>query len=67
MPGIDYIPQPRTVQMMSKRRQTATLFVKLVPDAARKQSAVFYVVIGEEANGTALGRITRTAVFLPAK
>jgi serine/threonine protein kinase len=67
MPGIDYIPQARTVQMMSKRRQTATLFVKLVPNATRKQSAVFYVVIGEPGNGTSLGRITRTAVFLPPK
>jgi hypothetical protein len=67
LPGIDYIPQARTVQMMSKRRQTATLFVKLVPNATRKQSAVFYVVIGEPGNGTSLGRITRTAVFLPSK
>jgi hypothetical protein len=67
MPGIDYIPQARTVQMISKRRQTATLFVKLVPDATRKQSAVFYVVIGEPGNGTSLGRITRAAVFLPSK
>ena len=67
MPGTDYIPQARTVQMMSKRRQTASLFVKLVPNATRKHSAVFYVVIGEPSNGTALGRVTRTAVILPPK
>jgi serine/threonine protein kinase len=67
IPGTDYIPQARTVQLMSKQRQTASLFVKLVPNAARKHSAVFYVVIGEPGNGTSLGRVVRTAVFLPPK
>jgi serine/threonine protein kinase len=67
IPGTDYVPQARTVQLVSKRSQMASLFVKLIPDATRKQSAVFYVAIGEPGNGTSLGRITRTAVFLPPK
>jgi hypothetical protein len=45
----------------------ASLFVKMVPNASRKHSAVFYVVIGEPGDGIALGRVTRTAVVLPAQ
>ncbi len=67
IPGSDYVPQEKTVQWMSKKSQVVSLFVKLVADATRKQSAVFYVAIGEPANGTSLGRVTRTAVFLPPK
>jgi hypothetical protein len=66
-PGADYVPQGRTVQVLSKRNQMASLFVKMVPNASRKHSAVFYVVIGEPGDGTALGRVTRTAVVLPAQ
>lgn len=67
LPDADYVPQSRTIQVLSKRNQMASLFVKMVPNAARKHAAVFYVVIGEPANGTSLGRITRTAVELPAQ
>jgi serine/threonine protein kinase len=67
IPGSDYVPQNKTVQWVSKKSQVVSLFVKLVADATRKQSAIFYVAIGEPANGTSLGRITRTAVFLPPK
>ena len=42
-------------------------FVKLVPNASRKHSAVFYVVIGEPSGGTSLGRVTRAAIVLPAQ
>jgi serine/threonine protein kinase len=66
-PGADYVPQGRTVQVLSKRNQMASLFVKMVPNASRKHSAVFYVVIGEPGDGIALGRVTRTAVVLPAQ
>jgi serine/threonine protein kinase len=67
LPDADYVPQGRTIQVLSKRNQMASLFVKMVPNASRKHSAVFYVVIGEPGDGTALGRLTRTAVVLPAQ
>ncbi|GAC1667272.1 MAG: hypothetical protein NVS9B2_08510 [Steroidobacteraceae bacterium] len=66
-PGIDYVPQPRTVQLVSKRSRMASLFVKLVPNATRKHSSVFHVVIGEPADGTSLGRVTRTTISLPVQ
>ncbi len=66
-PGIDYLPQPRTVQLVSKRSRMASLFVKLVPNATRKHSSVFHVVIGEPADGTSLGRVTRTTISLPVQ
>ena len=66
-PGIDYVPQPRTVQLVSKRSRMASLFVKLVPNATRKRSSVFFIVIGEPADGTSLGRVTRTTISLPVQ
>jgi tRNA A-37 threonylcarbamoyl transferase component Bud32 len=64
-PGIDYVAPARTIQLLSSHSEMASLFVKLVPNAPRKHSAKFYVVIGEPGNGAALGRITRAAVVLP--
>ena len=65
LPGTDYVPQARTIQLLSNRSQMASLFVKLVPNVSRKRPAVFYVVIAEPGNGASLGRVTRTAVVLP--
>jgi serine/threonine protein kinase len=65
LPGSDYVPQDRTIQLLSARSQMASLFVKLVPNVARKHPAAFYVVIAEPRNGASLGRITRAAVVLP--
>jgi serine/threonine protein kinase len=65
MPGIDYVPQARVTQFLPGGRSIATLFVKILPNASRNRSAVFFVVIGEPSNGTSLGRVTRTAVRLP--
>jgi hypothetical protein len=45
----------------------ASLFVKLVPNVARKHYVVFYVVIAEPGNGASLGHVTRAAVVLPAQ
>jgi serine/threonine protein kinase len=67
MPGADYVPQERTIQLLSERSQMASLFVKLVPGVRRKHHAVFYVVIGEPGNGATLGRVTRAAIVLPAQ
>jgi tRNA A-37 threonylcarbamoyl transferase component Bud32 len=63
-PGIDYVAPARTIQLLSSHSDMASLFVKLVPNAARKHRAVFYVVIGEPGNGATLGRTTRAAVTL---
>ena len=65
LPGTDYVPQTRTIQLVSNRSQMASLFVKLVPNVSRKHQAMFFVVIAEPGSGASLGRITRAAVVLP--
>jgi serine/threonine protein kinase len=67
LPGADYVATARTIQLLSERSQIASLFVKLVPNVARKHHVVFYVVIAEPGNGASLGRVTRAAVVLPAQ
>jgi serine/threonine protein kinase len=63
-PGSDYAPQARTTQFVSKGRHMVSLFVRIVPNAYRKHSAVFYVAIGDPGNGATLGRVERTAILL---
>ena len=67
LPGTDYVAPARTIQLLSERSQIASLFVRLVPNVARKHRVVFYVVIAEPGNGASLGRVTRAAVVLPAQ
>ena len=67
LPGTDYETRAPTIQLLSGQSQMASLFVKLVPNAARKHHAEFYVVIGEPGSGVSLGRVTRAAVMLPAQ
>ena len=64
--GVDYIPQGRTTQMISRGQRQTSLFVKIVPSASRKRPAVFYVAIGEPSDGSSLGSVGRTAILLPA-
>jgi len=67
LPGTDYVAPARTIQVLSERSQMASLFVRLVPNVARKHRVVFYVVIGEPGSGASLGRVTRAQVVLPAQ
>jgi hypothetical protein len=65
-PGVDYVPQARITQLLPAGTHAASLFIRLLPNASRKHSAVFYVDIGEPGNGASLGHVARTAVILPA-
>jgi serine/threonine protein kinase len=67
LPGTDYEARAPAIQSLSGQSRMASLFVKLVPNVARKHHAVFYVVIGEPGGGVSLGRVTRAAVVLPAQ
>jgi tRNA A-37 threonylcarbamoyl transferase component Bud32 len=67
LPGTDYVAQARTIQLLSEQSQMASLFVRLLPNVARKHHVVFYVVIGEPGKGASLGRVTRAQVVLPAQ
>jgi serine/threonine protein kinase len=65
LPDTDYVPQARTIQLLSNRSQMASLFVRLVANVSRRHPAVFFVVIAEPGKGASLGRVTRAAVALP--
>jgi serine/threonine protein kinase len=64
--GVDYIPQGRTTQVISRGQRQTSLFVKIIPNASRKRPAAFYVAIGEPSDGSSLGSVARTAILLPA-
>jgi serine/threonine protein kinase len=64
--GVDYIPQGRTTQTISRGQRQTSLFVKIIPSASRKRPAVFFVAIGEPSDGSSLGSVARTAILLPA-
>jgi serine/threonine protein kinase len=63
--GVDYVPQNRATMSFSRGRQTASLFIKLLPNESRKRTDVFYVVIGNPSNGTALGAVSKAKIALP--
>jgi len=64
--GVDYVAQTPVTQVLPTGTRAASLFIRLLPNASRRHSAVFYVVIGEPGNGASLGRVARTTVILPA-
>jgi hypothetical protein len=61
--GIDYVPQSPARVTFERGSRTTTLFVKLLADSARKQTAKFDVVIGGPSKGTLVG-LARTQVVL---
>jgi hypothetical protein len=65
LPGIDFVTQPRVKVTFLPGSRTASLFVKVLDDAARTKPAKFDVVIGGASNGTVLG-ISRAEVTLQA-
>jgi hypothetical protein len=62
----DYVPQTRTTHVFSNGLRSASVFVKVLANPARKSAGVFYVVIGNPSKGNSLGSVTRTAIQLPA-
>ena len=63
-PGIDYVPQARMTQLLPKGSHLASLFIRIIPNASRKHSAMFYVTIANPSNGT-VDHLARTAILLP--
>ena len=60
----DFVPQQHTTAYFPARNHMTTLFVKLVPNAKRKKSQVFYLNIAEASNGAAIGTTSRAAITL---
>jgi hypothetical protein len=62
--GDDFAPQAPTTTFFPSGVHTVSLFIKLVPNAARKRPAVFYVVLGNPSTGTLLGAVSKAAVSI---
>jgi hypothetical protein len=63
--GVDYVPQPPARITFQRGSRTASLFVKLLADSARKDSAKFNVVIGDASKGTLVGLSRAQIVLAP--
>jgi hypothetical protein len=61
--GTDFVPQARSVMTFAPNKLTATVYVKLFPDATRKRPVAFNVLVGPP--GAATSAIARSSVTLP--
>jgi serine/threonine protein kinase len=60
--GTDYAPQAPATISFPAGVHTVSLFIKLIPNASRKRTDVFYVVLGNPSPGAALGAVSKAAV-----
>jgi len=44
--------------------RTVSLFVKLLPNASRKRTALFYVVLGNTSSGSTLNGASKASISL---
>jgi len=66
--GTDFAPQAPATVFFPAGKQSVSLFVKLLPNAARKRTAQFYVVLGNVSAGSALSKASKASISLaPAK
>jgi hypothetical protein len=63
--GADYVPQAPATTLFPSGKRSVSVFIKLVPNASRKQKGVFYVAIGNPKDGAMLGGVAKAAVSLP--
>jgi len=62
--GTDYAPQAPATISFPAGAQTVSLFVKLHPNASRRRTDVFYVVLGNPSSGSSLGAVSKAVVSL---
>ena len=66
--GTDFAPQAPATVFFPAGKQSVSLFIKLLPNAARKRTAQFYVVLGNASSGSALSKASKASISLaPAK
>jgi serine/threonine protein kinase len=66
--GTDFAPQAPATVFFPAGKQSVSLFVKLLPNAARKRTAQFYVVLGNASSGSAISKASKATISLaPAK
>jgi serine/threonine protein kinase len=62
--GTDYAPQAPARISFPAGVHTVSLFIKLLPNASRKRTDVFYVVLGNPSTGSTLGAASKAVVSL---
>ncbi len=63
--GTDFVAQGPVTESIAKGTRTASLFVKVLPNDARKQSKSFYVDVADLSDTSTPPPIARIAVVLP--
>jgi serine/threonine protein kinase len=62
--GTDFAGQAPAKVFFPAGVRTVSLFIKLLPNAARKRTAVFYVVLGNTSSGSALSNLAKASISL---
>ena len=62
--GADFAPQAPATVFFPAGMRTVSLFVKLLPNAARKRTALFYVVLGNTSSGSSLSSASKASISL---
>ena len=64
-PGSDFVAQKRTTQSFPNGRHWTKLFIRIVPNAARTRTQMFYVYMTEPGTAQRPGAVTRAAILIP--
>jgi serine/threonine protein kinase len=62
--GTDFAPQAPATVFFPAGVRTVSLFIKLLPNTARKRTALFYVVLGNTSGGSALSSASKASISL---
>ena len=62
--GTDFAPQTPATVFFPAGVRTVSLFIKLVPNTARKRTALFYVVLGNTSSGSTLNSASKASISL---
>jgi serine/threonine protein kinase len=62
--GTDFAPQAPATVFFPAGVRTVSLFIKLLPNTARKRTALFYVVLGNTSSGSALSSASKASISL---
>jgi serine/threonine protein kinase len=60
----DFVPQAPATVFFAPGVRTVSLFIKLLPNSARKRTATFYVVLGNASSGSALSNVAKASISL---
>lgn len=62
--GTDFAPQAPTTVFFPPRMHQVSLFIKLLPNAGRKRTARFNIVLGNASSGSRLGAVSKSSIAL---